>query len=1014
MRVAGIATVLGVVATLTAAGCIEGLSKREDAAEESDEVLRKLTRRLARELEPQTNVSRASGAVVYLRLKRLFPYVSTTGQDRVLGREVDYMSPLHEDRWFPSKARGRDRAMVQADRPTNALAQIAMREKVTLLCNHYLRPSETREGALFSTTGILLEGEALPEDPEVRLAFATARNAWLAAYPADSPEVGTLVELFRATLAQGGSALEARQALCNAALLAGQFWIGTLRPEEPIRRLALELGRRTPRFEELDAYLRGSLTVAVFVESLQRGEGLERYLEALNDWHRKWLGLRPVYDPDNFLSGLHNFDPRPTMAGFTTNNGYPALTYTQAPRIGGVMVHGTQAGEDCSHLQEDGVTPNVQPFDPRTTMIVWEHRNPQRSGRWEVVAGWVLPGHLPEYKALINAYLPAYSDADLAADCVLVPPADPIFASGRYPAALPNYYRCRGRVEALELGRFVTTAMGDLHLGYRHPTEESTSIYYGGPADEETYRGTSTRLSQLGTTVARTFQSGDRRARRYSPTGRQNGISLVRRWYGNSPGYVCNSMSRFVTTCAYRTPNSTWFNIVDGAWFADSHILIYGLTWRPWQNAHPFALNLFHCGIPDKAAIAARPPDAPYTPVETGFPRGYALEAYDSPAEPLALNDRSHRRQNDADGFYYTSGPESAALRRLLADLDQEPYRLLEHVIRERRPYSELFTATYTRGREELELHYRSQGHILPFHPDGYTATAPDDPARLEVRTIDFTAFEPMPLGWFRRAYGALGALPGATLPSGPGQPREFAQVLPPEFVAAGAVTPKHAAGVLTMPAFLMPLAEGADGAPKMRTIASRYFLRLLCGMPNVYDPLRSGGAALHESFMAAGPGSPPNPAANASAQQHLDRKSECYQCHVNLDPLAQALSANFLSYTQLNETVAAWGEHDPSPQVGRDYARSAFGSRSGGFPSRGAFLGRPVEGVQGVARALVESPLWGACVAQQVLENLAGRPIAFSDVKVLKELTDRFMAHQDLDRLIRELAESPVYLRKD
>ena len=72
------------------------------------------------------------------------------------------------------------------------------------------------------------------------------------------------------------------------------------------------------------------------------------------------------------------------------------------------------------------------------------------------------------------------------------------------------------------------------------------------------------------------------------------------------------------------------------------------------------------------------------------------------------------------------------------------------------------------------------------------------------------------------------------------------------------------------MPAFVGPV------SPKMRTISARYFTRLMCGEANLYVP-DSSAASLHRQYV--------------NQPSHL--KSECIACHINIDPLASALSTN-------------------------------------------------------------------------------------------------------------------------
>jgi len=74
------------------------------------------------------------------------------------------------------------------------------------------------------------------------------------------------------------------------------------------------------------------------------------------------------------------------------------------------------------------------------------------------------------------------------------------------------------------------------------------------------------------------------------------------------------------------------------------------------------------------------------------------------------------------------------------------------------------------------------------------------------------------------------------------------------------------------MPAFWAPVSG------KMRTVASRVLDRLLCSQANFFSP--SGEQIeLHERYMSH--------ADNPAPREHLDSRTSCYSCHVNLDPLA-------------------------------------------------------------------------------------------------------------------------------
>lgn len=995
---------------LSLGGC-SGFFKRFDATDPA--VLTSTTKKFATEVAPQTNLVRGSGSSIYLRLKRLFP----TSTDVTL-------PPADFD---ALDAKGLNKVLAQAERPSNSLAQTALRFKLNTLCAT-AAATPSAAGALFSASGVLLAGEALPVDTADKLAFVAARNAWLDLYSADDAEVKKLAELYRKAKASGATDAVARQSLCLAALTTGQFWIGNPGPRDALKRVALELGRRAPTLQELRDYQDGKLRLSDFVAKLQTDPAEQpRYLAALREWHRNWLGLRPQFSPKVSLQNTHILDPRPAKPGYS--GGVPStftayLWGTHTGSSSGPMLAqptSNELTEDCAGLVngQQVTIAGPQPFDPRTTMMVFEHRNPlvpqadvfsqnangvwshtrQTGNRWEIAAAWVHPSSLAEFKQLLLATYPdldaGSAQAFVNANCAAA--SAPYIAKG-YSASLPGYHLCRGRVMKPDLSGYALTDLSDIFLTGKATSGQYQGMYEYLPASQAaTYAGTSAKLSKLGDTVMRYYDPADRRVRRYSPTGLQNGYSVVKRGYSESTAYSCNTLTRFYNTCAYRPPSASWFANDDLSWSADRAAMTVSYTFeRRYAAANPHFLNQFRCGLPSKSGLnqinlAGRPPGADHETFEEAmYPRGYSASGYlaASPVAAAGLNDVAMGGSNNADAYYPTAGPENVAVNRLLQDMDEEPYQLLEHIIRNNRPYSELFTAEYTLGHEELEIHYRQQGHLLPVRPNGYTYHAPGTAARDALRIIDFSTMEDIPLGWLRSSWGTLPALENVALM--------------PATTSQGRIRPKAAAGILTMPAFVVPVLS----KNLMRTLSSRYFQRLLCGLPNVYVPA-AGEAAVHEKYML----SPANPVANATAKAHFDKTSSCYQCHVNLDPLAQALSKNFLEWVQRDEKKASFGEMD-STKPPAYLPSGMYGVRNGGELGTGAFLGAEVTGVQGVAARLVKSPLWGRCVVQKAFENVYGRPVAFADIGDFNEVVNSFMGHNDYNRMIRELVARPLFER--
>jgi hypothetical protein len=914
------------------AGCsfIPGIDKLEDAS--MAEHARFASTALG--VDAFGSLTRSSGEILHFRLTTLFPAASINRAD-----------------FLPSTADGLNRALAQAERPTSSLAQIALRSKTLAYCRGDV--AGTGAGALFSESGIWLRGESAPASASRRAAVAAARNAWLYPYAADSAEVGELASLYETVAADAGDA-EARRAVCIAVTSAPQFAIGNPKKGDAVRRVYLEVGRTLPPMQDVADFEAGRTTLGAIVGKIQTQASLkDGYLESVRSWHREWLGLRP------FLWGDQNYEPRPY-------NGAASRTYAHV--LGADIANVADAGgKKVVGISNDGGfqvqncqpgtagAANVQPFDPRTTMAVWEFRNPVQN-RWEVFGGYVHPDRLEDYLALIRAYAGAEADV-VRGECVRMDTVDPRHAV----AGFPDYYRCPGRVGGAG-GGFVSASLEEL---------SSANIANGNIANTLTF--VSSRLREQ--SVLSSFQPSarfdkkDMRVRRFSPSGEQNGVSLVKLWYSGEEVYACNALERYMMTCAYRPPSfdeggDGWGWIADYGWGAANSWVKYGTYVRADSLVNPRILNQMKCGMPSQSELSRLdgPPSEPLA-----FPQGYELApaSYLSATPPPAssLNAVAMNVNNRGAGV-----AELEAIHRLRESLDEEPYRLVEQIIDSNAPYSDIVSAKYTVGTSELELYYRSLGQHLPTYPSGAGPSA--------------AAGEPHV---FR-----LDSLPSVS--------SNF--VSPPRGAGTRplALRPKPAAGILTMPAFLSPVAS------KMRTISSRYFTRLLCGEANVFQP-DPGQALVHERYMVDSA----NQTASASAKAHLDHRQICYGCHVNMDPLAQALSPNFLRYVQENEYAALTGEMRYSQITNQN--NGILGTVWGTEIGHGALLGQEVSGVEQVGQVIGRSDLFAKCIVRRTFENVVGRQIAVSDETEFNRWVADFKRNGlNYNRLIRTIVDSPIY----
>jgi hypothetical protein len=941
-------------------GCF-GLGKSDDA--KSPVILALEARARASGADPQSSLARSSGEVTYLRLNSLFPNGN-----------------LNRDNFTLLGGTGLDRAFGQMQRPYSALAQTALRGKSADLCNSQLTQAGSDKSAIFQKN-VLVDGESLPTDPAILAGFTAARNVWLNLYAADSPEVQELAGLYRTTLAASTGAtatLEAERAVCMTALLAPQFWIGGSTPSDVVRKIALEIGRRLPTFKELQSY---SSKPGDFVTLVQKEPG---YLAALHGWHEEWLGLRP------FVSKV---DPRPDFAtlGLNGTSGATLLSGLEySVETGQTMVPaGTRfspanqmgfSGESCANADQD--------FDPDTKYFTWENQDTTvPSGKWNFVGGWVRADSTADFIAnylgssLLRATYPDLTPTQIFNDACIAP--------GTNGNTVAGWYACGGllalspdsKTQLQGAETYFDTQAAAANAAGKSPSFFVTSkaslqarkynndyVYYRTQLVDIRAAGDHFTDGYLGyfnptqhsfpIPMTLKMDATKRRFRRFAPSGEQNGYSTVQLWHSGSSARVCNSMSRFVSSCFYR-PDSTGATqaVAPSQWNATmSKFGADASNWVLGSFGHPAALKSFRCGVPSYAAIAANgTEDQMYPRATLGQP----------------MNTLAQVRVASAPATH----PEGQAIERLFNDLHGEPYYLIDYVITNNRPYSEILTADYTCGRGELERYYKSQGYYLPVDVTQFESiqagqTCSSDPS---LPLKKFTLTTPIPTGLLKLSTGGY---QGGTQSS---------------FIG-GAVQPKASSGILTMPGFLGPV------SPKMRTIASRYFTRLMCGEPNIYAP-KGSQDDLHAKYIS-------------QSKLHPDHlRAECRQCHINLDPLAAALSPSFVQ-NEGDSPREALGEMQAITSGQSPVA--FFGVRGGGPKGTGALLGTEVSGVRAVASVLAGSDQFNGCVVQKVFENVFGRQIGFADIALLNGMTTAFKSHQNYNRLIHDMVETPDYQRRN
>ncbi len=1050
------ATLIAVTFAVGLSGCF-ALSKRDDAEEAKNAAALERSRLFSSTLEPGSSLSRSAGEVMYVRLKTIWPLIPDTA-------ERDYT-------WFGGS--GPFASVGKPERPSGAVPIIALRNQIASYCRgnnlasnsnfafagaeKLLTTASTPQvvNSMAAPTGpipVLMPGEAYPSSEPTRLAFIAARRVWLYPYAADSAEVTALADLYSTSLGfnlpgqsgVAGSTVtssstapssvvdEAKISLCVAAFMAPQFWVGNPGPADAIRRIALELGRRAPTFDEFSRYLKGTLTIDAYTRQIQQEP---RYMAAVKSWHADWLGLREFHAAQQDYRSTAGYVASP-LSGIIFQS-----TRSNASEVHKLIL--SRRSVDVINNSEDCTGVDNQPFDPRTTALLWEHFN-IGTNRWETAGAWVRREYAEQF--YLNATI-ASSESSKAANAASLfteyctPFIDPSWNPSNGEAVNPTaeWYKCDGQIWDTISGTAKRVGVEDINqavktdANYHYAqTFPHSGLYESSPDVPRTNRlyGTSAAGWVMQASVATDvgFSGSQRRLRRFAPLGEQNGSSRVSSWYSGEPMKVCNALTRFWATCTYRPEDPRFLKLGRNLdWQA---MRAYPIT--TWYDpivdsmAHPAVIKHLRCG---NASFASNLSE------DAAFPLGYdpatlsprprtAVEADQNQINQIASNPKyTPYRTRSSDS---PVDLEYRAHLQLAEDMQNEPYYLLESILsvpNDQDDYRLMLTADYTFARKELELYYRTQSFIIPAIPSDYSSAHYSGPTALlrpykTFFTSDFsrtTAFAEQP-SLFRKIYpGQFQPIPlrllhnriyemhtlDAGSPATAKAVRGAVYSLDPALLDdvdhpgnPQHLQPRVTSGLLTMPAFLVPQAT------KMRSISARIFRRLLCGEPDLYAPAR--GSTEYNIQLANAT------TRETSAAAHLDPEKSCIVCHLNMDPVAKIYSGNFATNVGRNEVLAMAGELFRANLW--DGNQPAYGTIGGGQKGRGAVLGQEVEGIEKLGRVLSESDQFNSCVVQTTFHNIFGRKPNFSDVKMINAVQARFKLHHSYNRMVRELVNNPIF----
>lgn len=889
-----------------------------------------------------TNLTRSSGSVMQQRLSALFPKAA----ERTPGG--DYTGLLTPSRYDVFDAVLLDKTVAAIDRNYTPPAMIAVRQMASSLCTSTAVPT-----TMFDASDILLPGENLPEGEDAQLALAAVRRSWLYPYDVKSPEVQATLNLYqKAKTETNGNTASAKQTVCIAMLTAPQFFLGNAGADDVVRRVSLEIASQIPSWQDF-AEFRAATDKAQFIrqyaERLQTSDSTrDSYISTVSNWHREWLGLR------DFILDRNTMDRNPLQA-------VDSVTATAAeeevvdPSISGFANQLTvriglggrqQPMMDYSESCQKGLAQN---FDPETTKVVYQHKNPLLAGQadeWETIGSvekingiWVQqPGAIT---ILIGSPKMVTSLADIA------------------------------------------NTVGNNGLFYYQPFVEGGVQY---------------NKSKLAGTPVDGFRPEARRILRYSPSGLQNGYSEMRLWYTGEKVRVCNDYSRFVFTCTHRSFTrqvSDRRNYqVRRLWNAASTKLEVGADFVIRDSfARPEVLENFRCGVPDLTMIAQE--GQPGYNENAAYPKGNPGEYNDLAIYGAKVLPNKFNLNPDVYFDKLSSSSEVRAVGRLFRDLRREPYRLIEHILKENMDYRQLLTADFTYGGKELELLFRTQGFYTPGYPVGYQAPFDqgvyNEAKASEEQRIVTSEFESMPLSFVKSRYGCYALGVRTYCPANLGMEPSNT-----DYIIQNKIPPRELSGILTQGAFINPIGY------KARTLSARIFTRLMCGSPNDFlGQISEEDQDFSTQFV---------PTKENNTVSHLDKTKGCYSCHVVMDPVAAVLNSKFL---RTDYSYGDWRTGTSTPMYGEIMPTNFYGIRGGGLPAKGAFLGKSITGIRELGQAVANSDGFLRCTVKTSFKNVFGREPDPRDAEFIDKLTQRFKTDlkYNYNRLIQELVASPSFM---
>ena len=850
---------------------------------------------------------------------------------------------------FPST-----KALNDPSRPMGVSAQLNWDRLIADLCENTRDTGDDKANVMFKEDAALIlgPGEKFPTDPDVRRVFVAVRRAWRAPLTENAPEIVSLVKNYRLAKTSLGSVDEADRALCQAVMLAPQFWLGTGDSSDPVRKLYTRLLNQLPTIAQIIDVTSGKHTLGQVVKDFQ-SNSTEEYVNAVWRWLDWQLGL----DTNSNNSMGPNFTYFGNAAAWNAFSSEPYRWFpTHWDGIGETFIVNDSIESWKYGMYGGGCDGGEEAFDPRTIGMAIYYNGQLLAKRQD-----------------------GQSDSSGSYNGVS-------FTMDDFSNFDENYnYNSRGPIKLKD---------------------------DGGTMESANYSFMPGKFAQAFGGQVRDWHDAIR-AYRITPLGEQRGRSKVKLWYGGE-AWACNSIVRPLLTCADVWPRAYGTFLTNpGYWSSracgrpdpkqiNSTTADYVIPKGFDVNAplNPSQLNDVAVGQPGIRfeGLRADYPSGKRTAHPNTYPIVRLLNDMDREGERfvkyLIRNNRDFRDLVSAD---WTIGGDQY---RLFLATDAQPMAAYPPGFEQY--YDAGHRANLTRvtwDEKEMANSVIHETEIQPFSvnyvfKNGVSAVSQKRNMSWDNWGVDQGLASSKPTC----------KTPGRSEADLAADPLCSANPDHNKFVywgSKGQLAPRPFSGILTMPTFLGPVSS------KTRSIAARITQRLLCRLPNEVALTDSQQAAqiAYIPTIEEGGHAHADPAKGCfSCHRTLDPLASA------LSAAFPTRVGSVFKTDVLGEFMTS-----PACPTGSLCPYDGWRWGTPNMKGTGMFKGQVVHGFKEVGKAIAASDEFADCSVRTAFTNIYGRSPTQPDLGVIDTVKKKFVKNgYNYNSMIVDLVEHPAFSLKN